>query len=95
MGTRHSDLCNRITKTIWEWCIAKHIWLSAAHVPGVANVSADKESHTLHDEAVFNRVLDHLHLTLDIDLCASRLNHQVDKYVSYQPDPQAVTVDAF
>ncbi len=51
MGTSHSDLCNSITKTIWEWCIANHIWLSAAH--------------------------------------------QVVKYISYQPDPQAVAVDAF
>ena len=102
MGTSHSDLCNRITKTIWEWCIAKNIWLSTAHIPGVANVRADQESRKLRDEtewtlnsSVFNRVLEILHLTPDIDLFASRLNHQVDRYVSYQPDPQAVAVDAF
>ena len=102
MGTSHSDLCNRITKTIWEWCIAKNIWLSAAHIPGVANVRADQESRKLRDEtewtlnsSVFNRVIEILHLTPDIDLFASWLNHQVDRYVSYQPDPQAVAVDAF
>jgi hypothetical protein len=100
--TSHSDLCNRITKTIWEWCIAKHIWISTAHIPGVENVGADKESRKLRDETewmlnrpVFNRVLEILHLTPDIDLFASRLNHQVERYVSYQPDPQAVAVDAF
>ena len=100
--TSHSDLCNRITKTIWEWCIAKHIWISTAHIPGVENVGADKESRKLRDETewmlnrpVFNRVLEILHLTPDIDLFASRLNHQVERYVSYEPDPQAVAVDAF
>ena len=102
MGTSHSDLCNRITKTIWEWCIATHIWISAAHIPGVDNVGADIESRKLRDEtewmlnrSVFSRVLEMLHLTPDIDLFASRLNHQVEQYVSYQPDPQAVAVDAF
>ena len=50
MGTSHSDLCNRITKTIWEWCIAKHIWISTAHISGVENVGADKESRKLRDE---------------------------------------------
>ena len=86
MGTSHSDLCNRITKTIWEWCIAKHIWISTAHIPGVENVGADKESRKLPDETewmlncpVFNRVLEILHLTPDIDLFASQLNHQVER----------------
>ena len=102
MGTSHSDLCNRITKTIWEWCIAKQIWLSGAHIPGVENIGADKESRKIRDETewmlnhtVFNRVLEILHLIPDIDLFASRLNHQVERYVSYKPDPQAIAVDAF
>ena len=102
MGTSHSDLCNSITKTIWEWCIANHIWLSAAHIPGIENTGADTESRKLRDEtewmldsSVFNNVLKTLHLTPDVDLFASRLNHQVVKYISYQPDPQAIAVDAF
>ena len=70
MGTRHSDLCNRITKIIWEWCIATHIWISAAHIPGVDNVGGDIESCKLRDEtewmlnrSIFSRVLERLHLT--------------------------------
>ena len=31
----------------------------------------------------------------DIDLFASRLNHQLPKYVSWEHDPGAVAVDAF
>ena len=33
MGTSHSDICNAITKQIWEWCIDKNIWLTTAHIP--------------------------------------------------------------
>jgi len=31
----------------------------------------------------------------DIDLFASRLNHQLGKYVAWRPDPSALAVDAF
>ena len=33
--------------------------------------------------------------TLEIDLFASRLNHQCDQYISWHPDPGAMAVDAF
>ena len=101
MGTSHSDPCNRITKLIWEWCIANHIWISSAHIPGIEKVGADTESCKLRDEtewmlnhSVFNRILERLQLSPDIDLFASRLNYQIERYVSYQPDPKAVAVDA-
>ena len=102
MGTSHSVLCNRITKTIWEWCIMHNIWLSAAHVPGKQNVLADKESRTLRydnewmlERSVYNRIMVALHTTPAIDLFASRLNSQLQNYVSYQPDPGAIAIDAF
>ena len=44
MGTSHSDLCNSEAKKIWEWCITRKIWLSAAHIPGKQNIVADFES---------------------------------------------------
>ena len=66
------------------------------------NIGAGKESCKVCDETewmlnhtVFNRVLEILHLIPDIDLFASRLNHQVKRYVSYKPDSQAIAVDAF
>ena len=33
--------------------------------------------------------------TLEIDLFASRLNHQCAKYVAWHPDPGAFAIDAF
>ena len=37
MGASHSDTCNSLVKEIWEWCIARRIWVSAAHIPGKNN----------------------------------------------------------
>ena len=31
----------------------------------------------------------------DIDLFASRLNHKLEKYISFKPDHNAIAVDVF
>ena len=41
MGGSKSIECDRLSKAIWYWTIDRNIWLSAAHVPGAQNVSAD------------------------------------------------------
>ena len=40
MGTSHSAK----VKQLLEWCIARNIWVSAAHIPGSENFIADFES---------------------------------------------------
>ena len=102
MGTSHSDPCNRLGKQIWEWCIDRNIWLSAAHIPGLHNIKADFESRRTNDNtewmldrASLNNALSQLSLRPNIDLFASRLNNQFPQYVSFKPDPGAVAVDAF
>ena len=50
MGGTHSLDCNHIARSIWMWCIARGIWLSAAHLPGKCNTSADKASRIFHDQ---------------------------------------------
>ena len=89
-------------KTIWEWCISRHIWISAAYLPGKLNVTADAESRLNNSnlEWMLNRdtlaqALTILNFMPEIDLFASRLNKQFAVYASYKPDPQAVAVDAF
>ncbi|XP_068738595.1 uncharacterized protein [Montipora capricornis] len=49
MGGTHSRECNTIAKDIWQWCIDKQIWLTAAHIPGTKNVEADRESRVFSD----------------------------------------------
>ena len=100
MGGRKGFL-NQMARDIWFWCIERHIWLSACHLPGKNNVVADHLSRNFNDDAewmlnkaIFNKILAKFG-QLDVDMFASRLNHQIHKYVSYRPDPHAWAIDAF
>ena len=102
MGTSHSNKCNFLAKQIWEWCINRAIWLSAAHIAGKHNVIADKESRRelrqsewMINKEVLKDSLKKLNFKPDIDLFASRINKQYEKYVSYRPDPNAIAINAF
>ena len=48
-GGSHSRECHTIAKDIWQWCIDKQIWLTAAYIPGTKNVAADRESRVFSD----------------------------------------------
>ncbi len=102
MGTSHSEKCNSLAKQVWEWCIERQIWISAADIPGRDNFVADfesrrneKASEWMLDKCCLTKALIELDFVPDIDLFASRINKQFAKYVSYRPDPQASSVDAF
>ena len=101
MGGCRSLDCNSLTKKIWDWAIDKNIWLSAAHIPGSNNVDADQSSRNLNldlewmpSASIFKRIVS-LFGNPDIDLFASRLNAQVENYVTWKPHPMAKNVDAF
>ena len=96
MGSSHSKHCNMITKQIWDFCIEKGVWLSAAHVPGRENVDADLESRKINYDTewklnteLLQQALQILDANLDLDLFASRINTQLSNYVSFKPDPGA------
>ena len=102
MGTSHSEKSNILVKQLWEWCIDRHIWVSAAHIPGRDNRIADFESRRnerasewMLDSKCLAKSLQALEYRPNIDLFASRINKQFDNYVSYRPDPQASSIDAF
>jgi hypothetical protein len=102
MGTSHSNECNKLCKDMWEWCIARHIWISAAYLPDVLNTIAGTESRSnnnnlewMIDPQVLNNALTKLLFTPEIDLFASRVNGQFPIYASYTPDPNALAIDAF
>ena len=101
MGTSHSTVLNALCKQIWEWCVLRNIWISAAHIPGKANTEADLESRENRTETewmlnkdLLTEALDTLNFRPDIDMFASRLNKQFDCYVAYRPDPGAAAIDA-
>lgn len=101
MGGTHSVKCNCITKKIILWCKQRNIWISAYHIPGVDNVTADRYSRKLsfHTEWMLDKnVFKKLCLefgTPDIDLFASRSNHLLPSYMSLYPDPFACAINAF
>ena len=83
MRTSHLDSCNSVAKEIWEWFIDRKIWLSAAHFPEKQNLVADFESHRNQrasewrlDKASLICAFKKLDFKPDIDLFASRINHQ-------------------
>ena len=93
--------CNAIAKAIWLWAIKRNNWHSAAHQPGRFNVTADFLSCHFEDgiEWELNRGLFEKICAVfgvpQIDLFASRVNHQTRAYASWKPDPHASYVDAF
>lgn len=103
MVTSHSVSCKSVAKEIWEWCIDRKIWLSAAHIPGKQNLVADffesrknqRASEWRLDKASLIGALEVLDFKPDIDLLASRINHQFPHYVSYRPDPEDIATDTF
>ncbi|XP_063419548.1 uncharacterized protein LOC134703355 [Mytilus trossulus] len=90
-----------ISKLIWLWCEERNIYITAVHVLGKLNITADYMSRHFSDstewklhEKVFAKIC-HLYYEPDIDLFATRLNKQVLSYVSWFPEPDAVASDAF
>ena len=88
MGTSHYVPCNSLVKEIWEWCIARQIMISAAHIPGKNNLIADfesrrnqRESEWQFDKVSLCNALETLDVKPDVDLFASRINHQFPKCV--------------
>ena len=78
----------------------KKIILTAEHLPGVLNTIADRESRIFLDrsnwklsQTIFQQI-NKIWGTLEVDLFADRLNAQTCKYISWKPDPYAITVDA-
>ena len=99
-GTKSAD-CNRIAQKIWKWAIEEKIWISAAFVPGKENKTADEKSRKFNEAIewmlnpdVFLKITKTFGIP-DVDLFATRINRQIDTYVSWLPEPEAKAIDAF
>ena len=66
MGASFLDTCNSVTKQIWELCIDRNLWISAAYVPGVEDTAADEESTKENLDAEWKLNPDILAQALDI-----------------------------
>ena len=93
--------CNDMTREIWQFAMMNDLWLSAAYCPGVQNVEADEKSRIYSDQTewtlrrdLFEEICEKFGIP-SIDLFASRLNNQVERYCAWEPDPGAVYIDSF
>jgi len=100
MGGRVS-LLSKIAQEFWEWCLDRGTVVTATYLPGKLNTKADKLSRQIssHNDWKLNpkafQVLQQLRGPFDIDLFASRVNKQVERFFSWKPEPGAEAVDAF
>ena len=101
LGGMISPQLNRLAKELWLWCMERSILLKAQHLAGVLNTIADDESRVMKDRCDWQLCPRIFHLIdkrlgpLELDLFASRLTHQLPRYVSWRPDLAAIATDAF
>ena len=100
-SSRYPDFDLEI-RNIWDWAIDRGIWLSSSHIPGKLNVEADEESRKSEarlewklEETLFQEIIVYLDFYPEVDLFASRINKQLDRFYAYRPDPEAEVIDAF
>ena len=76
-------LCNNVTIEIWEFCIKRGVYISAAHIPRKENIIADLASREFQDShewmlslEVFKYLME-LFQVPDVEMFSSRLNKQL------------------
>jgi ribonuclease HI len=101
IGGVRAVMCNKIAKEIWVWCMHRHIWLSVAFIKRVDNCEADhlsrvfeKRTEWMLSKAVFKKIV-LIWGQPEVDLFASRVNKQIERFVAWRPDPEAFAIDAF
>ena len=91
-----------VTREIWLWALERNIDISAEFLPGRLNQVADEESRVRDNidtewmlcPEYFDKLCSR-YGEPDVDMFATRLNCQIDTYVSWRPDPNAIAIDAF
>jgi hypothetical protein len=102
MGTTKSVECNEMAKKIWVFCRENEMFITCAHIPGKENVVADLESRREYKQAewmlnkdIFEDAVQFFGYRPNMDCFASRVNTQLESFVSRRPDPYATHIDAF
>ena len=98
-GTRSPELL-QVAKEIWDYLLANRIAVTAEYLPSSLNIQADWQSRNHKDSSdwklnpkIFSQIVK-IRGIPQIDLFASRLNHQLPKYMSWHPDPGSCAVDS-
>ena len=84
-GTKSLQLTSQV-KDLWEWCLQRQLTVTAQHLPGLENVTADYLSRHLTDRTdwmldpnIF-QCLDKIWGPLQVDLFATRFTRQLQRF---------------
>ncbi|KAI8428911.1 hypothetical protein MSG28_007543, partial [Choristoneura fumiferana] len=101
MGGVQFPHLNELSRSIWQWCEKRHIWIYASYINTKENI-ADAESRKAVNPDTEWELSDNAFKTIvqrfgkpEIDLFASRSNAKCSNFISWKPDPDALAVDAF
>lgn len=98
MGGLRFPHLNSLSKSLWQFCEERNIFVFASYVSSQDNKIADAESRRQHpdteSDVVFNIIVIQLGVP-DIDLFASRTNNKCHRYIWWQRDPGAYAITAF
>lgn len=101
LGGTVSPRLNHIVKELWLWCLNRDITVVAEHLPGVLNTIADEKFRVMKDRSDWKlnpqifQIIQEKWGPLEVDLFASRLTTQLERFFSWRPDPEAEALDAF
>ena len=90
-----------IVRDLWLWCMNRDITLTAEHLPGVLNTIADEKSRVMKDRSNWRLDPEIFHQIqvrwgpLEVDMFASRLTTQLERFFSWRPDSEVEARDAF
>ena len=101
MGGTHNRELLHISKSIWSYLLSKQTAMSAEYLSSALNVHADWESRNAKDysewkldASVFQEIVTHMGQPT-LDLLASRLSHQLPRYIAWKLGPCSIARDAF
>jgi hypothetical protein len=99
-GTKSPSLLKR-AKDLWDYLLNKNITITAEWLPTDLNHEADTQSREVGDRSewmldpgLFQEICSCMGQPT-IDLFASRISHQLPKYMSLKMDPNSEATDAF
>ena len=102
MGSMSSLLWSKIMKDLWQIVFGMGAWLTIQHLTGSLNSAADAMSCLFHNDrskwglpmSMFHEI-DEQWGPLQVDLFASSANTKLPRFIAWQLDRGALTVDAF
>ena len=99
-GLARSQELLQVAKEIWDYLLANRIAITTEYLPSSLNIQADWQSRNHKDSSdwklnpkIFSQIVK-IRGIPQIDLFASRLNHQLPKYMSWHPDQGSSAVDS-